>query len=674
MYHHRDLSWLAFNQRVLQEAADEQVPVLERLKFLAIFSANLDEFFRVRVSGLRQFRNLAKAERKAWLDFKPKKELRLIHEKILRQQIEFGALYREKITPGLREHHIFLLDDYRQFSANQKIFSRNYFEVHLRDELKITAVFEGGSIPFLENRRLYFVLKFGNDSLKLLEIPGGRDQRFVRFPNEQGQEQVIALLDEVIRDNLQELFPEQICESYQIKLSRDAELYFDETLAEDVVQRIRHSLTLRDKGAPTRFLYDSKMDSTLLNRLKAIFKLKKNDLSAGGRFHNFDDFFVFPVATELAKDLIYPVQKICKHSLLVAGEPCILKLQDHELLLHFPFHDYSCVNDLLFEAARSSAVQCICITLYRVANPSKIGEALLLALDKGKTIKVFVEAKARFDESSNLNLGEKLEEKGAQVFYSRPNLKVHAKVFLLQMKAESGLKDIAYLGTGNFNEKTARQYTDHALISTDSTLSEEISRVFDYLTNENTEPIFEHLLVSPFNSRLRFQSLLNQEIAHARSGIGGTFFAKMNSLEDKGMIDHLYLASQAGVKIRLLVRGICCLVPGVASLSENIEVHSIIDRYLEHGRVYCVGNGGNEEIYLGSADWMSRNLDRRIEVIFPLKNPAFRREMKHLLDLQWHDSHKTRLIDAHLSNQRPPTDRLSIPSQTAIQEFLCANC
>jgi polyphosphate kinase len=520
---------------------------------------------------------------------------------------------------------------------------------------------------------LYFVLKFEDDSLKLLEIPGGRDQRFVQFPNQQGQERVIALLDEVIRDNLQVLFSEQTFESYQIKLSRDAELYFDETLAEDLVRRIRHSLTLRDKGAPTRFLYDSKMDLALLNRLKAIFKLKKYDLSPGGRFHNFDDFFAFPVAMELDKGMSYSVQKACKPAFWVGGESFIAKLQEYEMFLHFPFHDYACVNDLLFEAAQSPAVQSIFITLYRVANPSKIGEALLLALEKGKTIKVFVEAKARFDESSNLKLGEKLEEKGAQVFYSRPNLKVHAKVFLLQMKAESGLNDIVFLGTGNFNEKTARQYTDHALISTDSKLKGEVSQVFSYLTNENTEPVFEQLLVSPFNSRQGFQALLNREIAHARSGLGGALFAKMNSLEDKDMIDHLYLASQAGVKIRLLVRGICCLVPGIAGLSENIQVHSIIDRYLEHGRVYCFSNGGNEEIYLGSADWMSRNLDRRVEVIFPLRNPGFIKEMKHLLDLQWHDSHKTRLIDAYLSNQRPQCDRLSIPSQTAIQDYLCTN-
>jgi polyphosphate kinase len=673
MYHHRDLSWLAFNQRVLQEAADETVPLLERLKFLAIYSANLDEFFRVRVASLRQFRKLAKAERKAWLDLKPKKELRLIRKQVLQQQIEFGILFREKIVPALRQHQVTLLDDFKQFSATQKIFSRNYFEERLRGQLKIIDVFEGAPLPFLENRRLYLVLKFENDALKLLEIPGGREQRFVRFPAENENEQVIVLVDEILRDNLKELFPQQVCESYEIKVSRDAELYFDENLDEDLAQKIRHSLTLREKGTPTRFLYDAKMDQALLMRLKAIFKLKKNDLSPGGRFHNFDDFFAFPLSSQATQGLTYPVQQACKRATLLTSESLISKLQTAELFLHFPYHDYSTVIDLLAEAAQSPDVQGISITLYRVANPSKIGEALLQALENGKHVSVFVEAKARFDERSNLDLGEKLAQKGAQVYYSRPNLKVHAKVFLLKMAPSSGMQDIAYLGTGNFNEKTARQYTDHALITAKMDLTSEVSQVFDFLTHSNPELVFENLLVSPLNSRERFQDLLNQEIAHARSGAGGALMAKMNSLEDKGMIDHLYLASQAGVKIRLLVRGICCLVPGVAGLSENIEVHSIIDRYLEHGRVYCFANAGNEQVYLGSADWMNRNLDRRIEVVFPLKNPVFVKEIKHMLDLQWQDAHKTRLIDAHLSNQRPQGGRLSIPSQTAIQTYLCAN-
>jgi polyphosphate kinase len=453
-----------------------------------------------------------------------------------------------------------------------------------------------------------------------------------------------------MRANLEELFPEGVLAAYSIKISRDAELYIDDEYSGDLREKIKASLAERSIGAPTRLLYDSAMNIELTRRLKDLFQLKKNDLFPGGRYHNFSDFFAFPApahATDLYDEPMPPLP----HPILERAESIFQALGQGDLLLHFPYQKYDYIPRWIEEAAEDPQVEEIKITLYRVAKNSSVARALLKAQENGKRVTVFVEVKARFDEASNLHWGETLQEAGAKVIYSRPGIKVHSKILLITRQEPSGLRHYAYLGTGNFNEKTATLYTDHALLSADERLSLEVADVFRFLEEQPVLGHFQHLMVSPVNSRRKFVHCIDREIQHAKAGRSAWMMLKMNSLEDTIMIDKLYEASQAGVQIQLIIRGICCLVPGVPGLSDNIEAISIIDRFLEHARVYYFANGGQEELYLASADWMTRNLDRRVEVVFPIYSPLHKQELVKIMHTQWADNVKARVLNSSLNNQ-----------------------
>lgn len=656
MYHKRDVSWLAFNHRVLQEAKDATVPLYERIKFLAIYSSNLDEFFRVRVSALRQFQKIDKQERKSILEVKPKKELREIKKIVHQQQVEFGIIFRSQIIPALREKGIFLLNDHHLFNSVQKQFARAYFEEKVLPHLQYQHIDTAVDVPFLKNRSLYFVVNLAQeDGLGLVNIPSETLPRFVSLPSAEGQFQV-TFLDEIIRANLEQLFPEGVQAAYSIKVSRDAELYIEDEYSGDLLEKIKSSLVERAIGAPTRLLYDSAMSIELTQRLKDIFQLKKNDLFPGARYHNFSDFFAFPAPPE-AEGLYDTPMPPLPHPVLEKYTSIFEAVAQQDILLHFPYQKYDYIPRWIAEAAQDPAVEEIKITLYRVAKNSSIAQALLQAQEKGKKVTVFVEVKARFDEESNLYWGETLEQAGASIMYSRPGIKVHSKILLITRREglldsarRPVLKHYAYLGTGNFNEKTATLYTDHALLTVDERLSLEVADVFRFLEEQPLQGSFQHLMVSPVNSRRKFEACLEREIANARAGQVAWMMLKMNSLEDQRMIDKLYEASRAGVQIQLIIRGICCLVPGVPGLSENIEVISIIDRFLEHARIYYFANGGQEELYLASADWMTRNLDRRVEVVFPIYSAKLKQELVKIIHTQWSDNAKARLITANLDN------------------------
>lgn len=656
MYHKRDMSWLAFNHRVLQEAKDSRVPLYERIKFLAIYSSNLDEFFRVRVSALRQFQKIDKQERKSMLEVKPKKELRKIKKIVHQQQVEFGIIFRSQIIPALRERGIFLLNDHHLLSSTQKQFAREYFQEKVLPHLQFQHIDVELEVPFLKNRGLYFVLSLAQGGgLGLVNIPSEVLPRFVHLPSPDGQFQV-TFLDEIMRANLEQLFPEGVQAAYSIKVSRDAELYIDDEYSGDLLEKIKASLAERSIGAPTRLLYDSAMSIELTQKLKAIFQLKKNDLFPGARYHNFSDFFTFPAPPD-ASDLYDAPMPPLPHPILETSPSIFQSVQQQDILLHFPYQKYDYIPRWINEAAEDPAVEEIKITLYRVAKNSSIAQALLRAQQNGKKITAFVEVKARFDEESNLHWGETLEDAGAQVIYSRPGIKVHSKILLITRREgqldsaqRPVLKHYTYLGTGNFNEKTATLYTDHALLTADERLSLEVADVFRMLEEQPLQGGFQHLMVSPVNSRRKFEACIEREIANAQAGRVAWMMIKMNSLEDQSMIDKLYLASQAGVQIQLIIRGICCLIPGVPGLSENIEVISIIDRFLEHARIYYFANGGQEELYLASADWMTRNLDRRVEVVFPVYSPILKQELIKIVHTQWADNIKARVINASLDN------------------------
>lgn len=651
MYHKRDISWLSFNHRVLQEAKDPAVPLYERIKFLAIYSSNLDEFFRVRVSALRQFQKIDKKERKSILEVKPKKELREIKKIVHQQQVEFGIIFRSQIIPTLREKGILLLNDHHLFNREQKLFAQEYFQEKVLPHLQYQRIEDTFDVPFLQNRNLYFVAVLAqSDELGLVNIPSDVLPRFITLPGADGQFQV-TFLDEIMRANLEQLFPEGVQAAYSIKISRDAELYIDDEYTGDLREKIKASLAERSIGAPTRLLYDSSMSIELTKRLKDIFQLKKNDLFPGARYHNFSDFFAFPAPAGSENLFDVPMPPL-PHPVLDQAQSIFQVIGNQDILLHFPYQKYDYIPRWIEEAAADPAVEEIKITLYRVAKNSSIAQALVRAQENGKKVTAFVEVKARFDEASNLHWGETLQAAGAQVIYSRPGIKVHSKILLITRREAAGLRHYTYLGTGNFNEKTATLYTDHALLTADERLSLEVAEVFHFLEEKPLERSFQHLMVSPVNSRRKFVACVEREIANAKAGQMAWMMIKMNSLEDQAMIDKLYEASQAGVQIQLIIRGMCCLVPGVPGLSDNIEAISIIDRFLEHARIYYFANGGQEELYLASADWMTRNLDRRVEVVFPIYDPLHKQELVKMLHTQWADNVKARVLNSSLDNLR----------------------
>ncbi|MEM1319551.1 MAG: polyphosphate kinase 1 [Bacteroidota bacterium] len=666
----RDISWLSFNERVLQEAKDPSVPLLERLKFLAIYSSNLDEFFRVRVASHRSFRKLKKKTRKK-LDLKPKKILREIKAIVELQQTEFGRIFRKEIIPELQAEGIFLVNE-QDFTDSQIAFARQWYDEQLASQIQLVSLDMEQPAPFLENKGLYLIVHFAAEGAPpaLINIPD-ETPRFVVVPSEADQH-CITFIDDLIRCKLPQLFPDQpITDAYAIKLSRDAELYIDDEFSGDLIEKIRRSLDNRDIGLPTRFLYDTRLPEALLDQLKTVFELSKNDLTPGGRYHNFNDFFGFPDPSKNSKlhdtqlpPLPHPELEHCDSLMEAIGQK--------DYMLHFPYQRYDYIPQLVREAAEDKQVEQIHITLYRVAGKSEVAQALLYAVQQGKKVTAFIEAKARFDEASNLYWGNQLKEAGAEVRYSFPGIKVHTKLLLISRREKKQLHYYSYLGTGNFNEKTARLYCDHALLTADQRLGREITQVFDLLEGKIIMPKCKHLLVSPFTTRKGFTAMIDKEITNARVGLPAYMILKMNSLEDQEMIEKLYEASQAGVKIQLIVRGICCLVPGVKGLSENIEAMSLVDRFLEHARVYIFANGGKEKMYTASADWMNRNLDRRVEVAMPIYDPEVYAELRQLIQLQLEDNRKARIIDQLQSNpyRRGPEEAPTVRAQIAAYELL----
>jgi len=680
LFFDRDLSWLSFNERVLQEANDPQVPLFERLKFLAIYSSNLDEFFRVRVASLKGLKELKKKKQKK-LGVSPQELLESIHQVVDAQQNKFGKIYRRKIQKELEQNGIYLIE--KPQSEEQQAFVEEYYLKTVRPLLEPGFFHPHQPPPFLHNRQLYFAIKLLTKDERLqhlhhaiLEIPTNELPRFIELPSEQGR-YFIMFLDDLIRLMLPQLFPAyEVAYAHSIKLTRDAELYIDDEFSGDLKDKIQKGIAKRKTGAPARFLFDAEMPRDMLNLLMETLSLEPEDLVVGGRYHNFNDFFHFP--NPLSPQLEYETFLPLNHAQIQENISLFEQISTKDVILHFPYQTYDVVIRFLQEAATDPNVKSISITLYRVKEKrSKVVEALLLALSNKKRVTVFVEVKARFDEETNFYWARELERMGAQVLYSIPGWKVHAKICLVVRQENDATKKYAYLGTGNFNEKTSKIYTDHALLTSDERLTHEIEGVFQQLCSGEINPEkarFKptHLLVAPFTLRTRLVELIQTEIEHAKKGNEAYMYLKMNSLEDSGMIEKLYEASQAGVKIYIMIRGICRLIPDIEGLSENIKVHSVIDRFLEHGRLFLFAGGGEEKLFVGSADWMIRNLSRRIEVVFPIYDPAIFKELRGILMIQFSDNQKARRIDPELKNKyRKPKDLEDlIRSQSKIYEFL----
>ena len=657
----RDLSWLRFNARVLQEAQCPTVPLLERLKFLAIFSSNLDEFFKVRVATLRRLVKLKKKTR-TQLQAKPKRVLADVLAEVQRQQEEFGRTFREQVLPALSEAGIRLLSA-EELTASQREWTQQYFEKNVRDLLSPVVLDETLHQLFLKDQAVYltFLLtkpvaktkKADAERVVLMELPTKRHGgRFVALPGGAGtpdSPHQVLFLDDVVRVGAASIFPAYgKVEVNAIKLSRDAELDIEEEVSGDLLVKIRSSLAKRATGYPARLLFDPEMPKEVLRAIKLKTGIEDEELVEGSRYHNFRDFFGFPNFGR--KDLLNPEWPELPHPTLPRTGPLLPAIAQRDHLLHVPFQAFDAVPRLLREAANDPKVSSISITLYRVAPKSAVAKALIKAVKNGKQVTAVVELKARFDEESNMHWAEKLQRAGAHVIFTPAELKCHAKLLLITRREGEGdaLRRYTYLSSGNFNEATAGLYADHALFTAQAEIGADADQVFRYFQSGTAPTHLKHLLVAPFTLRTQLLKLIAAEAARARKGKEAYIILKMNALEDPGMIAALYEASQAGVRIELLIRGIGCLLPGQPGLSENISQRGIVDRYLEHARIYVFANGGEEKVYLSSADWMTRNLDRRVEAAFPLLDEAMRAEVRHLLDLERADNEKARDFDNHL--------------------------
>jgi len=674
MLYNRDLSWLGFNFRVLQEAADERVPLFERLKFFAIFSANLDEFFRVRYPAIVAF---SKLNRKTQLQVKTAVEENLpekVQNEVNRQLQVYSAILNDQLLPALQQQQIHLY------------YNQPLKDVHLQEirELFLSQVLTFIQPLFLnadlsthfipENNYLYLIITLRSEGDPLLKhavvnIPSQKLQRFFELSPQDGIDHVV-FIDDVVRENIQCLFPGfEIMGVYSIKFNRNAELRLDEEYDQDVLNKIEKQLQKREYGPPSRFLYEAGMPRNVQLFLASAFNIRHEEMFEGGRYHNLSDFSKLPT---FGKKLFYPELKPLSFSAPMNCGDIFEILNQKDILLHLPYDSYNTVLSFFNQAAVDSSVTDIYITIYRVAAESHILNALISAAKNGKKVTVFVELKARFDEENNIKWSRKLKEAGVQIVYSPPDIKVHSKIGLVKRKI--GEQTICYciLSTGNFHEVTARFYTDHVMLTTDPVITAELFRLYRFLTKRKREKVhFDTLLVSQFNMKERFERLIEGEIEKVKKGKEGLVRIKVNNLEEPSMIQLLYKASKAGVQVQLLVRSVCCLVPGVEGLSEHITIRRIIDRYLEHSRIFIFGCDDSCELVIGSADWMNRNLHSRIEVCVPVKDAVCRQELLDYFRFQWQDTDKAVVLNSTLDNiKTSPVNGAALNAQSSIYHYL----
>lgn len=671
-YINRELSWLSFNDRVLQEAADTTVPLIERIKFLGIFSNNRDEFFRVRVATVKRMLKAGKKAKEV-LDEDPDILLGKIQKTVIAQSDKFEYIYNQLIK-ALGRKGIYIVNE-KKLNPEQAAFVTNFFNDEIRPALVPIMVDGVHTFPYLRDKSIYFLVKLNRKDKKpkysLIEIPSEVVSRFIVLP-QIGDKKFIILLDDIIRfclDDVFATFEHESVEAYTIKLTRDAELDIDNDVTQTLVEKISKSIKKRKTGAPVRLTYDNEMPNDVLEfLLKKIGSISPDNLIPGGRYHNFKDFIAFPNVG--GKELVYENIHSLDHPDFNQTKSVLRVIKQHDVLLSAPYQGFHHVIDVLREAAIDPRVQTIKITLYRAAKHSRIVNALINAIKNGKQVTVVVELQARFDEESNIYFAAKLKEEGATVIYGVPGLKVHSKLFLITRKENGQLFKYAHVGTGNFNEKTARIYTDYSLLTADKRITEEVAKLFEFYENNLKRGTFKHLLVAPFFMRKKLQNFINKEIENAKAKKQAYIFLKLNNLVDKTIINKLYEASLAGVKVRIIVRGICSLVTG-KEYSKNIEAISIVDKYLEHSRVFIFCNNGNEKYFLSSADWMTRNLDHRSEVAVPIYDKKIQQQLRKMMEIQWEDNTKARVINSIQDNQyRKRLTGEKIRAQYKIYEML----
>lgn len=666
----REISWLSFNERVLQEALDNRVPLVERLRFLGIYSNNQDEFFKVRVATLKRMIDYG-YDPKVLQGEKPERILSKIQKKVIELQKKFSYAY-EQIIKEFEKENIFFLNE-KQLSPEQGRYVDEYFDAIVLPFLSPILLSNVKQFPYMKDKSIYFAIKLVNTKTlphnvdyALMEIPSPLLNRFVLLPSNDGKKYVI-LLDDIIRYCLKDIFAifeYDHFEAYTIKLTRDAELDIDNDLSKSLLEKISKGVSERSHGQPVRFVYDKDIPQDLLEYITKRLNLDPSDTVLGGaRYHNFKDFMVFPNMG--GSHLEYSPTPPSEHPRIDRHASMFKVIAERDLILHYPYQKFDHFVDFFREASMDPKVKSIYITIYRVAKNSKVMNALINAARNGKKVTVVIELQARFDEESNIYWSRKLEEVGATVLFGIKGLKVHAKLVLVTR--EDG--QYAAISTGNFHEGNANVYTDITLFTCDKRITSEVEKLFYFFDNPYWNFDYKHLLVSPLYMRKRLLQLIDNEIRNARKGKDAYIILKINNLVDSVMVRKLYQANRAGVKIKLIVRGICCITPGVPGLSENIEAISIVDKFLEHSRVFVFCNNNQELFYLSSADWMTRNLDHRVEVACPIFDEEIKKEIRKTLEIHLSDNVKARIINDVQDNQYLRNDLPPIHSQMIVYNY-----
>jgi polyphosphate kinase len=674
LYIEKELSWLSFNERVLQEASDKTNPLIERMRFLGIYSNNLEEFYKVRFADLK--RRILIIEEQG----KPtslRHLLKKIQLRVLKSDQEFDALYNDLLLEMAR-NQIFLINE-RQLSPNQQEWLRYYFKHQLRQHVTpILINHDTDLIEFLKDDYTYLAVEIirGDDSrYALLEIPSDKVPRFINLPAESPRRRKpMILLDNILRYCLDEIFKGffdyDTLNAYSMKMTRDAEYDLVTEMESSLLELMSSSLKQRLNAEPVRFVYQRDMPDAMVEMLRHKLSISNYDsIVPGGRYHNFKDFIGFPNVGKRNLEN-RPLPQI-RHIGFDGFRNGFDAIRNRDVLLYYPYHTFEHVLELLRQASFDPNVLAIKINIYRVAKNSRIMDAMIHAAYNGKKVTVVVELQARFDEEANIRWAKRLTEAGVHVIFSAPGLKIHAKLFLISRREGEEVVRYAHIGTGNFNEKTARIYTDYSLLTADARITNEVRRVFNFIENPYRPVTFEHLLVSPQNSRDVLYKFIDAEIASAQQGKPSGITLKINNLVDNGLVDRLYAASSAGVRVNLLVRGMCSLIPDLPGISENIRITSIVDRYLEHDRVYIFENGGEKKVFLSSADWMTRNIDHRIEVAVAILDPRVKQRILDIIAILFSDTVKARIVDKELSNRYVPRgNRKKVRSQLAIYDYI----
>lgn len=671
----KELSWLSFNERVLQEAADPSVPIIERVRFLGIFSNNMDEFFRVRVADVKRRILIKKAQGMA--EDNDRNLLNQIQKKVILLTSQFDEIYLT-VLKSLAKRHIALIND-QQLTEQQAEWVRRYFKEHVIQF--ISPIICQPSINLskvLDDDVTYLMVELiakPDTQYALVKVPSDEIKRFVELPRIRGQKKrCLIMLDNIIRHCLDELFKGMFdykaVHAYSMKMTRDAEYGLSDDIDQSLMEKMSLSLKQRLTAEPVRFVYDKEMPKPMQEFLAKRLGLSHFDaIIPGGRYHNFRDFMDFPnIGRGYLENKKLPV---IENSQFARHNNCFDAIAEKDILLYYPYHSFHHLTEFIRQASFDPKVSMISISLYRVAKNSLIIESLINASKNGKHVRVVVELRARFDEQANIKWARSLTDAGIKVEFGVPSLKCHAKLCLITRQENGEAVRYAHIGTGNFHEKTARIYTDFALFTRHVEIANEVEQVFDFIRYSHKRYRFNHLIVSPNYFRSRTRKLIDQEIDHAMHGQAAEILLKVNNLVDEEIIQHFYRASAAGVKIRLIIRGMCSLIPGIKGLSENIEAISIVDRFLEHPRVSCFRNQGNFKVFISSADWMTRNIEDRVEVGCPVYDEQLKKQILDIFELQWSDTTKARIIDAEQTNRyKKRGNKRKVQSQLAIHDYI----